>query len=260
MKIILFGTSRIHRPFAKFIDNTIHTNIINGIEVIFPKIGYFHTSGEILQAIQFIENPEVIPARLRKYIFRIEPRKTTPFNEFDKNLEESINNEQSYYHPINIGEIDGVIIEVSSLTAHSIDGVYLHTNPNFEIKATYSSIYPNGFYATYKPELPVIREVLTESKVKAQIKEIQKKFTGKKIIILGHLRSVDHPDKTRDKLHDLLFKLCAELNITYVDTAPFLQAHGWATMPNGDVDKHHLSYSGEDSLGEYLQKLMLSDN
>ena len=131
-KAILFGTSRLHRPFAKRVDGLLVKNISNDIDIVFPKIGYFHSAAEILQAVRFLKNPDSLPKELRSYVFRVEPRPTTPLNEFSFELEKSIRDLVPYGPSLDLSNITHIVMEVSSLTInkHIPTGVFLHTNPN----------------------------------------------------------------------------------------------------------------------------------
>ena len=103
-KILLLGTSRLHRPFAKRVEKRLISNIRTSVEVVFGKMGYFHTAAEMLQLIRFAKTPDCLPLELREYIFRIEPRLTTPLNEFDSELESAIREGRPYRLALPLGK------------------------------------------------------------------------------------------------------------------------------------------------------------
>ncbi len=134
LNTLIFGTSRLHRPFAKRINGVVVTNNDSAVNIIFPKIGYFHTVAEIVQAASFLINSSLLPKNLWQYVFRVEPRVTTPLNEFDPVLESTINrNLFEYQSHILLTNIHTLIVEVSSLSTNKFlpTGHVLHTNPNF---------------------------------------------------------------------------------------------------------------------------------
>lgn len=258
MKVLVFGTSRLHRPFVKRVGGEVISNIRPGIEVVFPKIGYFHTAIEILQAIKFLKRPDHVPKELRSCVFRIEPRATTPLNEFDNSLEHSIRNGIDYNSNLSLDKIDVLIIEVSSSAVNiHPTGYALHTNPNIDHNVIYADLGKGGYYEKYLPDMGV-------EKIQSQLEDLTSQLTGIKneisnasVIVLGHLRSTRHPNSTRDRIHELLIKACSASGCTYFDTAEFLDEHGWAKAKNGDVDIHHLSHEGENAIGKSIQEFIL---
>lgn len=256
-KIILFGTSRLHRPFCKVSrgDRVVINNILPGIEVIFPKMGYFHTSAEILQAIRFIKDPEVIPMCLRRYSFRIEPRWTTPMNEFDQEMEKSIRMGRPFRSSFSLDGIDAVVIEISSLTQifHKDKNIALHSNPNFDLNIPYSELYPEGFYKKFAQNIPVRSTSIDEDVLGEQLIAIRDEFPSAQLIVIGHLRSEKYSNIYRDKIHNFLLNTSVKGGFIYFDCSNFLDEYGWAFDKNGNVDKHHLSNEGEREFGIALQ-------
>ena len=259
INITLFGTSRLHRPFCKKTKaGDIIDNIQEGINVNFPKVGYFHTAAEILQIIQWIKGVKDIPLDLRKYVFRIEPRPTTPRNEFDKNLEDSIKNDQQYETKDFLEDTDVVVIEVSSLKEnfHSETSTYFHTNPNFSMNLTYKDIGAEGVYKKFFPDLGVLSVNCNEDNLLIQLHKIREEIYPAKLVVMGHIRSDTISIPLRDKIHDILSRINCDSGIFYFDNSEFLDKYGWASDPSGGVDRNHLSYEGETAIGIALQKFV----
>lgn len=252
--VLLLGTSRLHRPFAKRVDRRGVFNIQDGMEISFAKMGYFHTAAEALQIIRFIRKPECLPPALRKYIFRVEPRATTPLNEFDPNFEASIRAGISWQSGISLQDIDCLVMEVSSLSVnlHVPSGCVFHANPNFTHNVPYGDLYPAGYYKKIEPDLPVDRIETVGEMLTTQLREIRSLCPHMQVIVMGHLRSPKHPNVGRDRIHMLLQEASCESGCMYFDTAPFLDQYGFAKT-NGTIDIHHLSDEGECEIGKSIQ-------
>lgn len=257
--ILLIGTSRLHRPFAKIIDGSLRENVREGINVIYTKTGYLSSSSEAVQLVRFFKDSESLPIDLRKYIFRVEPRATTPLNEFEIEFETAIRNSQPYSFQLNIDAVDCLVLEISSLShnRYQCNGkdFYLHANPNLEKNVSYSEIYPEGFWEKYRPELLVKREAISAEKIFNQLLDLKKLLPSKcKFYVMGHLQSKKYPNKIRQDLNEALRVACDKAQVNYIDTAPFLDEYGFSTI--ADVrDPHHLSSSGEIALGKWIQEL-----
>lgn len=259
MRVLLFGTSRLHRPFVKRVGREVFNNVDENIQVVFPKIGYFHTAAEILQVIQFFKRPDSIPKELRAYIFRVEPRATTPLNEFDENLELSIRSGSDYAPTLDLEEIDVLVMEVSSIGVNlHPDGYALHTNPNICENVAYADLGKNGYYEKFLPELGVRKFESKLDDVIGQLKKIKEEIPRAAVVVLGHLRSDNNPNFLRDRIHNLLDEACLASGCIYFDTAPFLDEYGWAKTKSGVTDIHHLSLDGENAIGKSIQELILN--
>lgn len=261
IKVALFGTSRLHRPFLKRdCGGAVINNITDEIDLKLPNLGYFHTTAEILQAIRWIKNSNIIPLDLRKYVFRVEPRLTTPGNEFNADLEHAIINNLSYQSGFNITDLDALIIEISSLSQHYNESakVYFHTNPNFTKNIPYSNL-EEGFYKKIGMDSDVKKIQADFLQIKSQLLEIKRELPEvRTIIVMGHLRSPNNPNKIRDALHDLLSNACKEAEVYYFDNQEFLEKYGWNKDKANNLDKHHLSHEGEMALGVALQNCLIS--
>jgi hypothetical protein len=260
-KILLFGTSRLHRPFAKRLKGQLIANTQEGMEIVFPKMGYFHSAAEILQAIRFLKNPKTVPLHLRPYIFRVEPRGTTPLNEFDVDLENAIKNEEIYATNLPFSEVRNLVIEVSSLSVnkHIPSGCVLHTNPNFLRNVAYKDIYPEGYYSKFESDMPVEKSETGVEDLAKQLSEIRHEFPHANVIVMGHLRSESYPHAMRDKIHQNLSAVARRAGCIYFDTAPFLDKFGFDNT-DGVRDIHHISHDGEFALGSEIFNLVRSLN
>ncbi|WP_198528648.1 hypothetical protein [Comamonas thiooxydans] len=259
--LMLLGTSRLHRPFCKrdSIGN-VFDNIRHDINVIFPRVGYFHAAPEILQVLHWMKDSEVISPDLMKYVFRAEPRKTTPKNEFSVDLENSIRKSLTHSLNIDLDSIECLIVEVSSLSfnRHLSSGIILHSNPNFEKNVAYKDIYPEGYYAKFESDMLVNRSTVSELDVVKDLVSLKRFVPNAKIIVMGHLVSEKYPNKVRNDIHNILVKACKQSNCIYANTAPFLDEYGFASVGE-TVDIHHLSHEGEVEFGKFLQELAFSN-
>jgi hypothetical protein len=253
-KILLLGTSRLHRPFAKSVKGKLIDNIQPGVEVVFTKVGYFHTPAEILQALRYIQDSNTLPLALRRYVFRIEPRGTTPYNDFDTTFEAAIRENRPCGAPVSVTNVDALVIEVSSLSMnrHLPSGCYLYTNPNIPGSVAYKDLYPDGYYAKFAPELPVEKAEAKPEEVQAQLAAIRDSLPGVRVLVMGHLHSPKHPNSRRDHIHRVLSAACSATGCEYIDTQPFLDEFGHAEV-GGVVDPNHLSDAGEMALGRAIQ-------
>lgn len=255
-KILLLGTSRLHRPFAKRTKTQLFDNIQPGIDVVFTKMGYFHTAAEILQALRFIQDPASVPQELRRYVFRIEPRGTTPYNDFDPDFEAAIREDRACRAPVSLDGIEVVVMEVSSLSVneHLPTGCFLHTNPNIPGSVAYKDIYPEGYYAKFAPQLPVRKSETALPDLEQQLSSIRTALPGVRVMVMGHLHSPRHPNSRRDQIHRLLMQACPKTGCDYIDTQPFVDEFGHA-QAGGVTDPNHLSDAGETALGRAIQAL-----
>lgn len=90
IKIALFGTSRLHRPFARQQADGPRLNYSEASAPIFMRMGYFHGGAEITQKIEVLLGERTIPRTVLPFAFRVENRTTTPMNEFDAILASAV--------------------------------------------------------------------------------------------------------------------------------------------------------------------------
>lgn len=257
-KVFVFGSSRLHRPFCKRENGMVVNNIKDSVEVNFSKLGYFHTAFEMLQAIKFLKDNKYLPIDIRQFIFRVEPRATTPNNEFPVKLEEAIKLGKEYNFNFNFSEITHLILEISSLSVniHYPSGYFLHTNPNFQRNIPYKDIYPEGYYSKYEQSLIVKKYSIDEDILSLALIEIKKELPDIEIVVMGHLCSELYPHAVRAKVNKTVETACKNTNCFYFDTAPFLDKYGF-NIVNDVTDIHHLSADGEAALGISLQEYIL---
>jgi hypothetical protein len=195
-----------------------------------------------------------LPGELWKYVFRVEPRGSTPLNEFDPVLEASINKKVfEYKSPILMDNVGVLVVEVCSLTTNRFlpTGHVLHANPNFVSNVAYGDIYPDGFYKKFEPELPVEKAEVNIEDMVALFIYLRKLLPSRRIIVLSHLCSENYPNFVRGKIRDVTKSACDQSGCEFVDVANILDMHGFSTV-NGARDIHHLSSDGENELARVL--------
>lgn len=229
------------------------------MEVVFARMGYFHAAAETLQVIRFMKDPGTLPLNLRPYIFRIEPRATTPFNEFDAEFEQAIRNEEPYAPKVTLSDVQHVVVEVSSLSVntHLPSGCILHTNPNFSRNVPYSELYPLGYYSKFEPDVSVEKSETGLEDLVTQLSEIRREVPHANVVVMGHLRSESNRNATRDKIHGYLQEASARSGCIYFDNALLLEQYGFDDV-DGVCDIHHLTHEGEQQLGREIFSLARS--
>jgi hypothetical protein len=257
--VSLFGSCRVYRPFLKQYKSIVYNNVFPGVDVHFPKVGFFHSIKEITQCLRFIKSG-ITEAELlySHYLFRKEPEHTTPSNIFNTGVWDAedysllINNEMS--------SIDFLVLEISSLDYfyHADSGLCFHWNPNRHNNASYGSIYPDGYYNKFEKQLGVEKKVCGDSDILSSISEIKEMYPDTEIIITGHINDKGPRSKTRHELNKVLQRCCAGMqHVHYFDNNAVFEKYGYAINQEGIVDIHHLSHQGELVLGNELQSFIL---
>lgn len=156
-------------------------------------------------------------------------------------------------------ETDCLVMEVSSpaMNLHKPTGHFLHSNLNFLVNASYSDIYPDGFYKKFADSLSIVKLNADADILTAQLDAIKNELPNANIVVIGNLRSDMHQNSVRDSLHRLLVQSCSASGCMYFDTAPFLDEYGFSHV-NGVRDIHHLTSTGELAFGQAIQKLFIS--
>lgn len=256
------GTCRVHRPLKKRVNKEIIDNIIDSISVIYPKLGFFHSPSEVLQALKALSGQISIAPSYLRLCFRRENPTTTPGNEFlPELLEGAVNQTAVDLQLARFQEADVFLIEISSLTVnfHASSGLYFISNPNlYRDGVAYSDLYHEGFYTKYARELGVEKRELSDHEVTDCFKEISTIVSGRPVIYLGHLNHPDRPSATRKKLNAIIRDAAASAGAHYFDTEPLVKEFGFQIDVNGCEDIHHLSHDGEIALGKKLQSLCLA--
>lgn len=261
--LLLIGTCRIHRPYARLLPpyKNVEVNMPKNHQVKFLKMGYFHTSSEAAQIMRFIHNPLCIPANIREFVFRIEKRSTTPFNEFSEMLEASMRQKESSANNDNkivsdVKDFKNILVEISSLKPnfHAETGIFMHHNPNLRRDVGYKEFGTEGYFAKYEPLMSVKRLKEGLEDITSNLSYIKKLCRGK-VIICGHLTPKRNPIKNRQEQNKTIQEACSLANVIYVDTSEFVEEYGFLVTQNGE-DQHHLSNEGELSFGKHISKLL----
>jgi hypothetical protein len=258
IKILPFGTCRLYRSFLKKENRVLHDNRDEYTQIAYPKLGFFHSIHEIEQVLRLISKGLATNlCNYQKYIFRQEPIATTPENEFDRELAFSIHENILGRIDSKLLDVDVVLIEISSLDYfyHADSKLIFHTNPNFEINATYADIYPDGFYLKYKSELGVDKMTSSADEVILKMMEIKALLQDKPVIVIGHLYNPENPNHIRSYLCKVLSDACMVVGFVFFDTSRYVSDYGFRVDDAGKIDIHHLSHEGEMALGSRLQIL-----
>lgn len=254
-RVILFGTSRLHRPFARHEVSGPRINYPDAAEPVFMRMGYFHGIAEVAQVIEALIGVRGIPKSVLPFVFRVENRTTTPRNEFDATLASAIRGGREFAidEPARIHDGHVIVVEISSLrrNVHTETGAVLHTNPNFLHQVSYSEIYPDGYYQRFAPWLRVDSSRESEASLVNGMTNVRKALPGVPLIVLGHLASERHPQGERFAQNAIVAAAAEKSGAIYFDVGPFVDEYGFAEV-NGRPDFHHLSLRGEDALGERL--------
>ncbi len=260
--ILILGTCRVYRPFARLLPpySEPDINLPAKVKIIFPRLGYFHTSSEIGQILRFIRNPSTIPAEIREYVFRIEPTQTTPLNEFDSRLDSSMRSKTETLlgdaNPFKeLTRPDFILAEFSSVHVNFCrnSGIFFHHNPNLRRNAAYGDYQPNGYFATYHPEMDVVRIEETIDKVAENLASI-KAFATKDLFVCGHLTPTVNPNHKRLAQNLLIKQACNMAGVRYIEMSGFVDHFGFLQTPSG-IDIHHLSNEGEVAFGKHIESL-----
>lgn len=233
-RAVLFGTSRLHRPFARQQVGGPRLNYPDASEPIFMRMGYFHGATEIAQIVEALVGVREIPRAMMPFFFRMENKATTPQNEFDDDLLSAIRAGKDFAtaDPERIRQGQVVIAEISSLRTswHRDTGTALHTNPNFLHNIPYSDIYPRGYYQMYAPWLnvEVIRE--NEESLTQGMRRIMRALPDARLMVLGHLASDQHPQGDRLVQNRVVAAAARRAGAYYFDLAPLVDTYGFAEV------------------------------
>ncbi|HOX43092.1 MAG TPA: hypothetical protein PK668_05825 [Myxococcota bacterium] len=267
MKLVLpLGTCRIYRPLCAYHQEadgkrTLVDNVQPGIRVVYPRLGFFHCSGEVRQALRILKGELVVPAEECRLVFRKEPPPTTPHNEFYDAITRAI---QTGVPPdLRLAElpaIDVFLVEICSLTRQRSrrSGLCYVANPNlYKPGVAYADFGAEGFYAKFAPELDVEvgQEELTE--VEDNVAAILALCAPRPVIFTSHFNHPGFRSATRARVRELLREAVARRGGTYYENEHLLAKHGFKKNPDGSQDIHHLTREGELEHGRELQALIL---
>ena len=251
---MILGSCRAYRPFLSSNNNMIVSNIFPQVNLVYPRCGFFHSLNEIAQFIAISKNNSL--KNFKEYIdflFRAEPVHTTPLNEFDFSIYDNVDVGLSW------DDIDALLIEVSSLDCFKVspENIYLHWNPNKLINASYSEIYPDGFYDKFFPDLGVKKETMGINDLKEKLIFIKSVIKDKKIFITSHIPDANH--KNRSILFASLKEAAKNIDDVYfIDFTDVFMRYGYK-VNNGIKDIHHLPIEGELALGNLYQNRIIME-
>jgi hypothetical protein len=263
VRLALFGTSRLHRAFARReTDGSVRLQGGSGREALFARMGYFHSFREIDQAIALLQGRLQPPPGLLALAFRVENPSTTPRNEFDPQLLAALRAAEPFRHGDGrlLDRATAVAIEISSLRSHrhEASGTLLHANPNLLHDLPYSALYPVGYYERLMPWLGVQQVQDDVESLSAGLVALLARLDGRPLLVCGHLAgsSTAHgmARAHRRAQNAIVQAACARSGAVYVDTAPFVDRFGFAQL-QGREDIHHLAPEGEQALGRELLRL-----
>lgn len=263
MSALIFplGSCRIHRPFKKRVNEKLFDNLIEGISIVYPRIGFLHSPYEALQTLKVLSGQMLIHPSFLKFCFRKENPKTTPDNEFlPELLTGALNHAEVGLEMESFSQIEIFLIEISSLTAnfHKSSGLYFISNPNLYMDGvSYADIYPDGFYSKFAPELGVEKRELSSDEVEECFRAISKVVGGRPVIYFGHLNHPDRPSATRKKLNSVVSQAAAAVGAHFFNSEDFIREFGYLVDSNGREDIHHLSHEGELKIGKEIQNFCL---
>lgn len=253
-KIFLLGSSRLHRPFCKRDNGVVTNNIEPHIDVLFPRIGYFHSVQEIIQIIQWVKSNFQIPGSVAPYIFRKEAPESTPLNEFDYLLGRSLLAGTPPSPPnIDLNDVDYFIFEISAknFIFHEDAGFFLHLNPNLAPETLGKKAIAWGDWLRLVNFSCVKGQLSADDMVK-YIGVLAELLPREKIIIVGHLHEKNTPNAVRFDLNTDLRLACLSNDLQYFDTTPYVEKYGFRLI--GDVkDLFHLSHEGEKAFARDIQ-------
>lgn len=235
MKIFPIGTSRLHEPLT-LIDETL---------VEFPRMGYFHSTSQILDCLKIITGDITLNAEQAKLFFR---KDQVECNKFDldlwtDNFCASVDRIRQQFE-----NADTLFIEISAHRSYKLNNLHIQGNPNYYQDVSYADIWKDGYYQKYMPALNVLdyedTDLLIDNLI--SIDEILLE-NEKKAIIFGHLVNSSNPNKLRLKTNTSLQQALKQINTTtliWYDQTHLVDQFGFRVLDNGTVDIHHLPWDG----------------
>lgn len=255
ISIMPFGSCRIHRPFIKFDSGILYKNLRDNFCLEQPGCGFFHSPFEIGPVLNFLihgfPSSEFLP-----FVFRKENPRTTPGNEFSSELENSILTGRT---PVSFLKKmpDILLLEISSLSYfRHPSGLFFHHNPNFKLSASYSDIYPDGYYNKFFPELSVVNGVGDVEGVADVFFNIKRIIGNTKVVVVGHLVNPAKPNAVRVNVNSTVEAAASVAGFNYFDNTKFVEEYGYLIDSAGNIDIHHLTHRGELAYGQELQNFM----
>ena len=235
MKIFPIGTSRLHEPLS----------LINPEEVLFPGVGYFHSSSQIVDWIKILRGEKNLSSDTAKFFFR---KDQTPPNPFDKSLWDSTKFTKTLERKKKLFNLaDVFIIEISTDRSYIFENININSNPNFLYNLSYADAM--GIYGYYEKKHPTmsINKCSDNDILYRNLKYINDFLieTGKYAIILGHLVETKNPNSTRINHIKLIKESINKLenkHMKFYDSSHLVDKFGFRILEDSSVDIHHLPW------------------
>jgi hypothetical protein len=241
MKIFPIGSSRLHEPLSH----------LPAERVVFPRMGYFHSSSQVMDVLRFIGAPRSMSRDLARCFFR---KDQTPENPFDTGLwADSPDDSLARIRQL-FGDADTLLIEISSPRSYRLADVHIQGNPNFQRSVSYDEVWKEGYYAKYAPDWPVAVYDDTPS-VHTNLATIGDFLgrTGRQAIVMGHLVDPHNPNRQRQQNNQTLREAVQVLRhprLRYHDASHLVAQHGFRIRDDGTVDIHHLPNAALKALAQ----------
>jgi hypothetical protein len=204
MNVTIFGSCR-----QKAIER--HHNVTSTQE----RLTYPHYTKEIIQAIQFCKNKDIIPLEKTRWCFRAGILSKEPI---------------SYDFKSEFDNTDIFVIEVASRIAYQYEETYVHHILEEE---------QYGFQERDK----IVKRVQTDEEIEEDILTIRKLLYPKPFIIVPHIYT--YTTGHRYELINLLKTLTSKMNIPFLDISSHL--HNYENVYNLNEDRlmHFTEYGNE---------------
>lgn len=225
------GTSRLHWA-AEYI--TRH----DATEVIFPRIGYFQSAGQIATMLEILSGIRDVP-EICHYLTR---RDGTPLHPFDNR---ALTPDQALWRQkrAEFASADVLLLEFSSSVEFQLGELHVQGNPNYQRDVPFADVWKDGYYATYEPEVDVKRFQDTEQDIAAHFERCAQAVGDRPVIVQSHIYR-GAQGFGRKEFADTVSRQAANNGWHFVDAAALCAAHGFRTFANGQTDIHHLDWPG----------------
>lgn len=234
MKLFPVGTSRLHEPLS-IVDNP-------SVEVCFPKMGYFHSSSQVISLMGLLKG-NILDLNTSRLFFR---KDSINVNIFDENLWSNLFLNSVSRLVDEYEKSDVLLVEISSARSYFLNSFYIQGNPNFFRNLPYSDVWKNGYYEVYHPELDVEifddYDLIFDNLFKLnKILECDSKYA----IIMGHLVDPRKPNSIRQKCNLYLQLAVDKINsprLRFYDQSSLVEKYGFRVLDGGVIDIHHLPW------------------
>lgn len=253
LKPIIFpiGTCRLYEPLS----------LLGQDEIIYPGVGYFHTSSQVVDWIKILVGEKSVDKNLIKFMFR---KDQTPENPFDNDLfndeafDRVLKNKQLLFKKAN-----AIVIEISTTKSHFIEGLHVQGNPNYYHNMTYREAWAEeGYYEKMHPDLRVMRYNDID-RLYSNFKYLNELLieTGKIAVVTGHLYNPNNPSVSRKRHNnslELAVKKLGNSQIVYYENTHLLSEFGYRVKQDGTTDINHLPVEAFRKQSEEIYELVLN--